>query len=606
MPHARRVSIKQSISTKLLVVVFSIYMAVMILVTAIHMYITYEREHSRISDELSRFQQMIEPALAKAFLNQDNKQIYEVLQDVLYNRALIGIAITSNDPAPKIWQQGYVYDWQQDTLYTHLREYTHLSGPGCWVFSHFYQPMVHSFPLMVHDPVTNALVLSAEVSLYSDTDAIVSDITLSFFTIIICALIMTITLWVFLLWAGYHYLTKPLRILTFSLISVSQGQFTDVKVKVFGKGETEIDLLARAFNTMVDKVTLAQQTLTQTRRHLLHIIDAMPSVLIGITPTGIVTDWNVQTENLTGVMRQMAVGAHYAKVMPFLEKYQSYIAQALLNRQHQKTPNTLFVLGGENRYFDVVIYSLEEQEGYGAVIRLDDVTAQHQLQELVVQTEKMTSIGRLAAGMAHEINNPLGVILQNIQNITRRLDPQLPKNQEEAQKIGLDFAKLTEYFTRRDINNFFTSIRDAGERAAKIVANLLRFSRQSSSALLPSRLTDIIEKAIELVLTDYELKEQLDLRPIQIEREYKDDLPMVWCEPAEIQQVVMNLLKNAAQAMLGQLLLPSIDRIIVRTYYDENWAYIEIEDNGPGMPEHIRKRIFEPFLLRKKSVKEQV
>jgi len=599
MSLARHVRVHHSISTKLLLAVFSVYMVVTVIVTATQMVFAYKGTQHYVNDGMSRLQQMLTPALNHIYLQHEHGEIPLVLETLLNSRLLMGLKFEQSKPTVNQWISGEMYTIDPNTTYQHIRQNTSLSPILSWFYSQFYQPTIYRFPYILYTPRTAQLVVSGEVTFYSDTSVILEDVNRAFKTIIISAVIVSITLWVFLLLAGYFYFTKPLRVLTYSLTRVARGRFTDVKVKGFDTGGTEIDILANAFNTMVDKVTSAQQSLTKAQHHLSQIIDMMPSLMVAVTAKGVVTDWNVQAENLTGVSRQVAIGSHYSIVIPFLEAHQNIIDEAILNQKRQEITHALFVIQGEKRYFDLIVYSFEEQEGGGAVIRLDDVTAQQQLQEVFVQTEKMTSVGRLAAGMAHEINNPLGVILQNTQNIRRRLDPALAKNQEEAKNLGVDLVKVGTYLEHRDIWVFLDSIRDSGERAAKIVSNLLRFSRKSASALTLSNLTDIIEKAVELVLTDYELKKEIDVGAIELQREYDANLSAVWCEPSEIQQVLLNLLKNSAQAMFTDTEKQVTHRIILRTYNDEKYAYIEVEDNGPGIPEQIRKRVFEPFFTTK-------
>ena len=103
------------------------------------------------------------------------------------------------------------------------------------------------------------------------------------------------------------------------------------------------------------------------------------------------------------------------------------------------------------------------------------------LEEMIVQSEKMVSLGGLAAGMAHEINNPLAGILQNAQVVRNRIQKDLPANLSAAEDLGLDFDAIRSYMDRRDIHKMLDSIMDAGSRAAAIVSNMLSFSRKSNS-----------------------------------------------------------------------------------------------------------------------------
>jgi signal transduction histidine kinase len=109
------------------------------------------------------------------------------------------------------------------------------------------------------------------------------------------------------------------------------------------------------------------------------------------------------------------------------------------------------------RHYALTFYPLMGGAGRGVVIRIDDITQRLSLEEMMVQSEKMLSVGGLAAGMAHEINNPLGAILHNVQNIRRRLSPELPKNQEQASELGIDLPRSTATWTAAKCRNCSTA-----------------------------------------------------------------------------------------------------------------------------------------------------
>ncbi len=227
-----------------------------------------------------------------------------------------------------------------------------------------------------------------------------------------------------------------------------------------------------------------------------------------------------------------------------------------------------------------------------------DITERKRSEELMIQTEKMMSVGGLAAGMAHELNNPLGGMLQGAQNVQRRLTPELLVNQKIAEELGIDLNKLQLYMEKREIYSFLQGIRESGMKAAKIITNMLQFSRRNESRFAPVDLVNLMEKTLELASQDYDLKRRYDFRNIDIQKDYESNLPFVPCTETEIEQVILNLLNNAAWAMSGEKKeIPP--QIALRIASDGELARIEIEDNGPGMTEEVRKRAFEPFYTTK-------
>ncbi|MEJ1385658.1 MAG: transporter substrate-binding domain-containing protein [Candidatus Sedimenticola sp. (ex Thyasira tokunagai)] len=223
-----------------------------------------------------------------------------------------------------------------------------------------------------------------------------------------------------------------------------------------------------------------------------------------------------------------------------------------------------------------------------------DVTERKRMESTMVQTEKMMSVGGLAAGMAHELNNPLGGILQGLQNIKRRLSPELDKNLEVASQLGLDLELVQNYTAQRQIDSFMTGMAEAGERASAIVRNMLQFSRRSEMVKSEEDVAQLIEQALELAAVDYSLKKRFDFRDIEIVREFESGGVAVKCIASEIQQVLLNLLRNAAQSF-GEKPKEATPRITLRVRVEREMLLLEVEDNGPGMDEATRNRIFEPF-----------
>jgi PAS domain S-box-containing protein len=228
---------------------------------------------------------------------------------------------------------------------------------------------------------------------------------------------------------------------------------------------------------------------------------------------------------------------------------------------------------------------------------VDDVTEAKRIQELLIQTEKMTSVGGLAAGMAHELNNPLGIVLQSLENLERRLSPGLAANEPAAREAGVDLNAVGQYMDRRGIPEYLAATRQAAERAATIIRTMLDFSRTAGAAPGPCELRDIVDTALELAAKDYDLRRKFDFRTVRIVRELDPQTPPVACTAREMVQVVLNVVKNAAEALAeagaGE---PTIH---VRTRSDGSFARLEIEDNGPGMDEPTRRRVFEPYFSTK-------
>ena len=368
-----------------------------------------------------------------------------------------------------------------------------------------------------------------------------------------------------------------------------------LKIPFIEPGLNETAVLSVAIDITAEK--RAKQEAAQMRLYLRNIIDSMPSLLIGVDPEGGVTVLNQAAEQASGLSWAAAQGRFFGTVFPQLASQAEAVRQAIQDGRPVKTPRLSLEQRGELHYADLMIYPLTAEGARGAVIRLDDVTARARIEALMVQTEKMLSVGGLAAGMAHELNNPLGTILQGSQNILRRLSSELPQNQAVAQAIGIDLAQLRRYLEQRQIFRFLDVIRESGARAAKIVAEMLSFSRDSVARITTVELDSIWETVLRLAASDYDLKRQYDFSQIAIVHDHDPTLSGIPCDKTALEQVLLNLVKNAAQA-LASAATPA-PTITLRSRHDTDHALIEVIDNGPGMDEATLRRVFEPFFTTK-------
>ncbi|GFK93649.1 Sensor protein FixL [Fundidesulfovibrio magnetotacticus] len=242
---------------------------------------------------------------------------------------------------------------------------------------------------------------------------------------------------------------------------------------------------------------------------------------------------------------------------------------------------------------------IESESGLWLMILLHDVTQARKIQEMMIQTEKMLSVGGIAAGIAHEINNPLGIVVQASQNLVQRTRPDHPKNIEAAREVGVDMGLVARYFQARQLDVFVQDIQGAALRAASIIRHMLDFSRSSESRRKPCDLAAILEKALSLAANDYDLKKSYDFKRITIDRDFEPNLPSVPCTETEIEQVFLNILRNAAQAMAEAPPRPEGPRIGLRLRALSGRVQAVFEDNGPGMSPEARRRAFEPFYTTK-------
>jgi PAS domain S-box-containing protein len=325
----------------------------------------------------------------------------------------------------------------------------------------------------------------------------------------------------------------------------------------------------------------------------------MPSVLVGVDKEGKVIQWNRKAEEATGVSFKKARSQPLVDVFPRLTDEMDRIKTAIQERRVLTDLKVPRKYRDETRYEDVTIYPLEANGVEGAVIRVDDVTERVRLEEMMIQSEKMLSVGGLAAGMAHEINNPLAGILQSASVLANRLTGDLPANRKAAEAAGTSMAAINQYLELRKLPGMLENIRTSGSMAANIVKNMLSFVRKSENTHSSHDLGRLLDQTLDLLKTDYDMKKHHDFKQIAIVRQYEAKAGPVPCEGSKIQQVFMNILKNGAEAMAGGMDAQTRPAFILRIKDNGDWVRVEIEDNGPGMNAEIRRRIFEPFFTTK-------
>ncbi|WP_296234159.1 sensor histidine kinase [Pseudomonas sp. UBA4617] len=499
-----------------------------------------------------------------------------------------------------------------------------------WRLMEFRSTQLIRMPREANPPAHLLLVASSELPTAFYTGTLSASLAI---------LVFSILLWIFIARQIKRLITQPINQLEELSRQVTREESYSLRAQ--RGNDDEIGSLAEAFNTMLSRIEAREQQLKRTRdefqeaydqaqglaeetRHtnrklelevqvrskiekkltgfqnyLNSIIDSMPSALIALDEQLYVTQWNHEATVLSGTPLDEALNQPIFIAFEPLKPFLPQLKETVEKHRVAKIERVTWPKGDDLRHYALTFYPLTGGGGRGVVIRIDDITQRLSLEEMMVQSEKMLSVGGLAAGMAHEINNPLGAILHNVQNIRRRLSPELPRNLEQAEELGIDLVTVNRYLDSRDVPQLLDGIQQAGARAAKIVTHMLSFSRRSNRQLAPCDLPALIDQAVEIAGNDFDLAIGFDFKGTAIVRQFDPELGPVPCTANELEQVLLNLLKNAAQAIHQRSKPSEPGRIILRTRLNPPWAEIQVEDNGVGMPEGVRKRTFEPFFTTK-------
>jgi len=296
-----------------------------------------------------------------------------------------------------------------------------------------------------------------------------------------------------------------------------------------------------------------------------NIVESLNVGVLAVDLDGVVEAWNSRMEQVFGVSRGDAVGQPLATLLP------AELIQEIAVRGDEEQVSGIYKhrLNREGRaqIVNVSITALVGKDGerIGKLLLFDDVTQRERMEEEMSQTEKLTSLGLLAAGVAHEVNTPLAVISNYIQMLAKQM-PEGDPRQVIIEKI---------------VKQTF--------RASEIVNNLLNFSRTGPSELADVDVNRVVEETLSLV------SHPLKTSKIQVVKQLSDGLPAVRGSENKLQQVFLNLFLNARDAM------PSGGMLEVRTLAHNGSVEIEVVDTGNGIAsEHIH-RIFDPFFTTKQS-----
>lgn len=269
-----------------------------------------------------------------------------------------------------------------------------------------------------------------------------------------------------------------------------------------------------------------------------------------------------------------------------LPDFQSTLDQTLLQRQRSqlsfkvRLPNE----NSPSRYYDLRAFPVMNE----TIILVRDTTSEKLLEEQLAISERMASLGTLAAGVAHEINNPLTYIQCNIVLAMEELRARTDELSSLVESSLLEALRETEKSLEIAL--------DGTQRVAKITHELKHFSRVSEFKLVPLQISEVLDSAIKLSTNEIRHRARLIY---QEEVAPHKALPFVFGDPHQLTQVFINILINAAQAFDSHMVRDPVIEVLVRHVPTHDHVLITIRDNGIGMDAPTLRRIFDPFFTTK-------
>lgn len=297
-----------------------------------------------------------------------------------------------------------------------------------------------------------------------------------------------------------------------------------------------------------------------------NIVESINVGILAIDLDDRIESWNAQMEAMYALSRSEAIGQTLRAVFPaeFVDALDGFRNESGV---HNLYKFRLLTRAGEQRNANIAVAPLLSRDfvSVGRIILVDDITERVSLEAQLAQADKLSSIGLLAAGVAHEINTPLAVISSYAQMLSKQM------------RGDARLSPVLEKITQQSF------------RAAEIANGLLNFSRTSTTEFRATNLNQVIRDTLSL------LEHQFKTAQIEVDLELAVDLPSIQGNPGKLQQVFLNLLLNAKEAMPGGGSM----RIATQISMPNGYVEAVVADSGAGIaPEHM-KRIYDPFFTTK-------
>lgn len=321
-------------------------------------------------------------------------------------------------------------------------------------------------------------------------------------------------------------------------------------------------LMERNLDRAKPQITGLAADIDDLRRQHRETLDQLPIGICTVSVDSEVLMWNRSMEKLTGIPPEAVLGS---LVGTLAAPWNTLLGDFLQGDADVSITTQIGEIDGASNWLSLHKTSIEESGNGDTIILIEDVTDLEKMEDEVLHNERLASIGRLAAGVAHEIGNPVTGIACLAQNLEYETDP------EEIRYMAQDILKQT-------------------SRVTRIVESLMNFSHTGDNGgeteLAPANLADCIDEAVHLLTLDHEAK------PVSFTNGCDREL-LVLADSQKLLQVFVNLLGNARDAC------DEYGKVSINAAADINEVIIEIEDNGCGIPPEVQSQVFEPFFTTK-------
>lgn len=367
----------------------------------------------------------------------------------------------------------------------------------------------------------------------------------------------------------------------------AQDSFRAQKSTIFDIRERdEIHQLTTSFNRMLMNLKASESRLIESEKRYRFLFDNGPTPLFVIDrDTMKILDVNARAEEEYGFSREEFLGMNFDDLAPETDREPT---RSLLRSLDPSEMAPLPILRRRRKSGSVLVVNFSVAAGHYnerpiLMIAAWDVTEKLEKQAKLIHAGKMATLGEMATGIAHELNQPLYVIRIGVDYLSKKLRTSGNISEEDFRRVSQE-------------------INDGVSRATGIINHLREFGRKTDETMALLDINDPIVKSASM------LRSQLESHRIEFLLELQEDLPHIRGNANRLEQVFMNLIVNARDAILAQRQAiesqeskTSIDQVLVKSNMEEGRLVVTISDTGPGIPESLRSKIFEPFFTTKKS-----
>ncbi len=321
--------------------------------------------------------------------------------------------------------------------------------------------------------------------------------------------------------------------------------------------------------------TIADMKLKETREYLQNILDNSPVIIITTDLDGRVVSFNRGAQESLGYSAQEVIGKSASMFYDNPQDRQELLQRIQGGKPVRDYSQELLKKDGSRLQVSLTFSQLKDSSGkmIGTVGICKDISHRKMLMRQVLQSERMAAVGRLASGVAHEINNPLAIIAEIAGFLSDLV------NMKEKDRLLLD----------KELQEGLPKILSQVKRGRAITQRLLTFARKSEARITSVRVNESLDEILPF------LEKEAQLAQVQIHRKYEPELPEVQVEEMQFQEVFINLVTNAIQALSEQ----GGGNVWLETRRESTKVVILVRDDGPGIDDSVRERLFDPFVSTK-------